>query len=192
LLLILATKLHKGTRRKIKISCCRALRVLRGKNRIAAGYYALDFKRQFGYYYLPGGNVIKKIDHIAVAVDNLEEGIKKYRDVLGLEFRGTEEVPGQQVMVAFFRVGDIDIELTAPTEKDSPVGKFLDKHGPGIHHLAFEVDDIAAQINEFQEKGVRMVNKESQSGADNAHIAFAHPDSFSGVLLELKEKCREK
>ena len=136
--------------------------------------------------------MIKKIDHIAVAVENLEEGIKKYRDVLGLEFRGTEEVPGQQVMVAFFRVGDINIELTAPTAADSPVGKFLDKHGPGIHHIAFEVDDIAAQINEFQEKGVRMVHKEAQTGADNAKIAFAHPKSFSGVLVELKEKCREK
>lgn len=155
-------------------------------------FCTLDFKRQFGYYYFPGGNVIKKIDHIAVAVDNIEEGIKKYRDVLGLEFRGTEVIHDQQVIVAFFRVGDIDIELTAPTAADSPVGKFLDKHGPGIHHLAFEVDDIAAQIHEFQEKGVRMVHKESQAGADNAQVAFAHPDSFSGVLMELKEKCREK
>ena len=148
--------------------------------------------RQFGYYYFPGGNVIKKIDHIAVAVDNMEEGIKKFRDVLGLEFHGTEVVPGQQVIVAFFRVGDINIELTAPTEKDSPVGKFLDKYGPGIHHLAFEVDNIAAQINEFQEKGVQMVHKEGQAGADNALIAFVHPKSFSGVMVELKEKCREK
>ena len=136
--------------------------------------------------------MIKKIDHIAIAVDNIDESIKKFRDVLGLEFHGTEVVPGQQVIVASFRVGDIDIELTAPTGTDSPVGKFLVKHGPGIHHLAFEVDDIAAQIHEFQEKGVRMVHKESQSGADNAQIAFVHPKSFSGVLLELKEKCREK
>lgn len=136
--------------------------------------------------------MIKKIDHIAIAVDNMEEGIKRYRDVLGLEFQGIEEVPGQQVIVAFFHVGDINIELTAPMGKDSPVGKFLDKHGPGIHHLAFEVDDIAAQIHEFQDKGVRMIHKEGQAGADNAHIAFAHPKSFSGVLVELKEKCREK
>jgi methylmalonyl-CoA/ethylmalonyl-CoA epimerase len=136
--------------------------------------------------------VIKKVDHIAIAVDNLEEGIKKYRDVLGLEFHGTELVPGQKVIVAFFQVGDINIELTAPTEKDSPVGKFLDKHGPGIHHLAFEVDDIASQINEFQDKGVQMIHKQGQAGADNAQIAFAHPKSFAGVLVELKEKCREK
>jgi methylmalonyl-CoA/ethylmalonyl-CoA epimerase len=162
--------------------------------RLTGNFYTLDFKRQFGYYYFPfpGGNVIKKIDHIAVAVDNMEEGIKKFRDVLGLEFRGTEVVPGQQVIVAFFRVGDINIELTAPTEKDSPMGKFLDKYGPGIHHLAFEVDDIAAQIHEFREKGVRMVHEEGQAGADNAQIAFVHPKSFSGVMVELKEKCREK
>jgi methylmalonyl-CoA/ethylmalonyl-CoA epimerase len=136
--------------------------------------------------------VIKKIDHIAIAVDDMDESIKKFRDVLGLEFHGTEVVPGQQVIVAFFRVGDIDIELTAPTGKDSSLGKFLDKYGPGIHHLAFEVDDIAAQIDEFKEKGVRMVHKEGQAGAENAQIAFAHPKSFSGVLVELKEKCRGK
>ena len=136
--------------------------------------------------------MIKKIDHIAIAVDNMDEGIKKFRDVLGLEFHGTEVVPGQKVIVAFFRIGDINIELTAPTQEDSPMGKFLSKNGPGIHHLAFEVDDMAAQINEFREKGVRMIHAEGQAGADNAKIAFAHPKSFSGVLVELKEKCREK
>jgi methylmalonyl-CoA/ethylmalonyl-CoA epimerase len=136
--------------------------------------------------------VIKKIDHIAIAVDNMDEEIKKFRDVLGLEFHGTEVVPGQQVVVAFFRIGDINIELTAPTEKDSPLGKFLGKNGPGIHHLAFEVDDMAAQIRQFREKGVRMIHSEGQPGADHAKIAFAHPKSFSGVLVELKEKCRER
>ena len=136
--------------------------------------------------------MIKKIDHIAIAVDNMEQEIKKFRDVLGLEFHGTEVVPGQQVVVAFFRIGDINIELTAPTEEDSPMGKFLSKHGPGIHHLAFEVDDMAAQIDEFREKGVQMIHNEGQDGAENAKIAFAHPRSFAGVLVELKEKCREK
>jgi methylmalonyl-CoA/ethylmalonyl-CoA epimerase len=136
--------------------------------------------------------LIKKIDHIAIAVENMDEEIKRFRDVLGLEFHGTEVVPGQQVVVAFFRIGDINIELTAPTQEDSPMGKFLSKNGPGIHHLAFEVDDMAAQINEFREKGVRMIHNEGQDGADNAKIAFAHPKSFSGVLVELKEKCREK
>jgi len=136
--------------------------------------------------------VIKKIDHIAIAVQNMEEGIKRYRDVLGLEFHGTEVVPGQKVIVAFFRAGDINIELTAPTEEDSPMAKSINKRGPGIHHIAFEVDDIEAQIKEFQEKGVQMVHEEGKAGADNAKIAFAHPDSFFGVLVELKEKCPPK
>lgn len=136
--------------------------------------------------------MIKKIDHIAIAVDNMEEGIKRYRDVLGLEFHGTEVVPGQKVIVAFFKLGEINIELTTPTETDSPMGKFLDKNGPGIHHIAFEVDNMASQIKNFQEKGVRMIHKEGQDGADNAKIAFAHPKSFSGVLVELKEKCGKK
>jgi len=136
--------------------------------------------------------MIKKIDHIAIAVENMEEEIKKYRDVLGLEFLGTEVVTGQKVQVAFFRIGDINIELTAPTEDDSPVGKFLTKHGPGIHHLAVEVDNLETQINDFQEKGIRMIHTEPQAGAHNASIAFAHPKSFSGVLMELKEIGRKK
>ena len=136
--------------------------------------------------------MIKKIDHIAIAVKDMEEGIKRYRDVLGLEFHGTEVVPGQKVIVAFFKAGDINIELTTPTEADSPMAKSINKRGPGIHHIAFEVDDIEAQIKEFQEKGIRMVHKEGKAGADNAKIAFAHPDSFSGVLVELKEKCPVK
>lgn len=136
--------------------------------------------------------MIKKIDHIAIAVENMDEEIQKYRDVLGLEFLGTEVVPTQKVKVAFFRVGDVNIELTAPTEEDSPVGKFLAKHGPGIHHLAVEVDNLASQINDFQEKGIRMIHTEPQPGAHDALIAFAHPKSFSGVLVELKETCGEK
>ena len=136
--------------------------------------------------------MIKKIDHIAIAVENMDEEIRKYRDVLGLEFLGTEVVPTQKVKVAFFRVGDVNIELTAPTEEDSPVGKFLAKHGPGIHHLAVEVDNLATQINDFQAKGIRMIHTEPQPGAHDALIAFAHPKSFSGVLVELKETCGEK
>ncbi len=132
--------------------------------------------------------MIKKIDHIAIAVSDLDAEIKKYRDVLGLEFHGTEVVEEQNVKVAFFTVGDVHIELTAPTQKDSPVGKFLDKKGSGIHHIAYEVDDLEAQIRDFREKEVRMINKEPHIGAGNAKIAFAHPKSFSGVLIELKEK----
>jgi len=132
--------------------------------------------------------MIKKIDHIAIAVNDLDAEIKKYKDVLGLEFHGTEVVDDQMVKVAFFTVGDVHIELTAPTKEDSPVRKFLDKKGSGIHHIAYEVDDIEAQIKDFQEKEIHMINKEPRIGAGNAKIAFAHPKSFSGVLIELTEK----
>lgn len=136
--------------------------------------------------------MIKKIDHIAIAVKDMEEGIKRYRDVLGLEFHGTEVVPGQKVIVAFFRAGGLNIELTTPTEEDSPMAKSIHKRGPGIHHIAFEVDDIEAQIRDFREKGIRMIDDRGRDGADNAKIAFAHPDSFAGVLVELKEKLPRK
>ncbi len=132
--------------------------------------------------------MIKKIDHIAIAVSDLDEEIKRYRDVLGMEFHGTEAVEEQKVKVAFFKVGDVHIELTAPTEEDSPVGKFLAKKGSGIHHIAYETDNLETQIGEFKEKGVRMIDNEPRLGAGGAKIAFAHPKSFSGVLVELKEK----
>ncbi len=132
--------------------------------------------------------MIKKIDHISIAVENLEEEIIKFRDLLGLEFHGSEEVPEQKVKVSFFRVGDVNIELTAPTQEDSPIAKFISKRGPGIHHMAFEVDDIDAQIKEFKAKGLRMIDEQPKIGAENAKIAFVHPKSLSGVLVELKEK----
>ncbi|MCK4761156.1 MAG: methylmalonyl-CoA epimerase [Candidatus Aminicenantes bacterium] len=131
--------------------------------------------------------MIKKIDHIAVAVDNLDEAIAMYRDVLGLEFHGVEEVAGQKVKVAFFKVGEMHIELTAPTSEDSPAAKFIAKRGAGIHHIAFEVDDISAQAADFESKGVRMIDREPKIGAGGAKIVFAHPKSFAGVLFELKE-----
>jgi methylmalonyl-CoA/ethylmalonyl-CoA epimerase len=132
--------------------------------------------------------MIKKIDHIAIAVTDLDEEIKRYRDVLGLEFHGAEVVADQKVKVAFFSVGDVHIELTAPTEEDSPVGKFIAKRGAGIHHIAYEVDDLGAQIKAFQEKDIKMIDSEPRTGAGNCKIAFAHPKSFSGVLVELKQK----
>jgi methylmalonyl-CoA/ethylmalonyl-CoA epimerase len=131
--------------------------------------------------------MLKKIDHIAIAVENLDEEIKRFRDVMGLEFIGTEVVDEQKVHVAFFKIGDVHIELTAPTADDSPISKFLAKRGPGIHHIAIETDDLKEQIKDFQDKEVRMLDKEPRNGAHNSLIAFAHPKSFSGVLVELKE-----
>jgi methylmalonyl-CoA epimerase len=132
--------------------------------------------------------MINKIDHIAIAVRNLDEEIARYRDVLGLEFLGTEKVPEQKVTVAFFKVGDVFIELLEPMSADSPISAFIEKKGGGLHHLALEVDDIRAGIRALQEKNVQMLDKEPRQGAHHAQIAFAHPKSFSGVLYELKQK----
>jgi methylmalonyl-CoA/ethylmalonyl-CoA epimerase len=132
--------------------------------------------------------MIRKIDHIAIAVKNLAEEIARYRDVLGLEFMGTEVVPEQKVTVAFFKVGDVLIELLEPLAADSPVAAFIEKKGGGLHHLALEVDDIRADIRRLREKNVQMLDSEPRQGAHRAQIAFAHPKSFSGVLYELKQK----
>jgi methylmalonyl-CoA/ethylmalonyl-CoA epimerase len=132
--------------------------------------------------------MIKKIDHIAIAVKNLEEEIARYRDVLGLEFLGTEVVPEQKVTVAFFKVGEVFIELLEPLTADSPVSAFIEKKGGGLHHIALEVDDIQAAIRRLQEKNVQMLDREPRGGAHHARIAFAHPKSFSGVLFELKQR----
>lgn len=132
--------------------------------------------------------MIKKIDHISIAVNDLDEEITRYRDVLGLTFLGTQVVEDQEVKVAFFSVGDVHIELMAPTKTDSPVGKFISKRGPGIHHIAYQVDDLGAQIKDFQEKNIRMIDTEPRTGAGNSLIAFAHPKNFSGVLVELTQE----
>lgn len=132
--------------------------------------------------------MLKKIDHISIAVRDLEEEIKRYRDILGLEFIGTETVEDQKVRVAFFKIGDVNIELTAPTADDSPVAKFLSKRGSGIHHIALETDNLKVQLEELEKNGVRLIDKEPRKGAHDSLIAFAHPKSFSGVLMELTEK----
>lgn len=132
--------------------------------------------------------MIKKIDHIAIAVKNLDEEIARYRDVLGLEFRGSEVVPEQKVRVAFFRVGGVAIELLEPLSADSPISAFIEKKGGGLHHLSLEVDDVQAEIDRLQAGQVQMLDRQPRAGAHGARIAFAHPKSFSGVLIELSQK----
>lgn len=132
--------------------------------------------------------MIKKVDHIAIAVRNLQEEIARYRDVLGLTFLGTEVVPEQKVTVAFFQAGDVRIELLEPLAADSPISAFIEKKGGGLHHVSFEVDDVRAQIDVLQARGVQMLDREPRQGAHGARIAFAHPKSFSGVLYELQQK----
>ena len=132
--------------------------------------------------------MIKKIDHIAIAVKNLAEEIIRYRDVLGLEYLGSEVVAEQKVTVAFFKINDVFIELLEPTGPDSPISAFIEKKGGGLHHLALEVDDINSAIKRLQEKNVQLLDKVPRSGAHHAQIAFTHPKSFSGVLFELKQQ----
>lgn len=124
------------------------------------------------------------IEHIGIAVNNLEESIKYYEEVLGLECYAVEEVTEQKVKTAFFMVGQTKIELLEATAEDSPVAKFVAKKGPGIHHLAFAMDDVATALNDAEAKGVRLIDKEPRGGAEGLKIGFLHPKSTGGVLTE--------
>lgn len=132
--------------------------------------------------------MIKKVDHIGIAVSNLEEALKLYTDVLGLNLADTEIVEEQKVKVAFLPIGDTEIELLEPTDPDSPIAKFIEKRGQGIQHIAFRVDDIEKAIKEMKDKGMRMIDEKPRYGAGGANIAFIHPKSTQGVLIELSER----
>lgn len=129
--------------------------------------------------------MLSKINHIGVAVTSLDEAVPFYRDNLGMAFTGTEEVAEQKVRVAFFQIGETKIELLEPTAEDSPIAKFLEKNGNGIHHIAYEVDDIEAAIAKLLADGARMIDSSPRTGAHGARIAFVHPKSSGGVLTEL-------
>ena len=129
--------------------------------------------------------MINKIDHIGIAVASLENQIPFYRDVLGLEFLGTEEVADQKVKTAMFKVGNVKIELLEPTDPSSPIAAFLEKKKDGIHHIAYESDNIEEQIDDLQAKEIRMIDKEPRGGAHNTKIAFIHPKSSGRVLTEI-------
>ncbi|WP_429886166.1 methylmalonyl-CoA epimerase [Geoalkalibacter halelectricus] len=127
----------------------------------------------------------KKISHVGIAVKSLDAALPLYRDVLGMEFEGTEEVAEQKVRVAFFISGESRIELLEATSEDSPVAKFIEKNGEGVHHLAYEVDDLSEAIAALQEQGVRLIDTEPRRGAHGTAIAFLHPKATGGVLTEL-------
>jgi len=126
-----------------------------------------------------------KINHIGIAVTSLNDTIPFYRDNLGMEFKGIEEVPEQKVRVAMLQVGESKIELLEPTSADSPVAKFIEKNGAGIHHIAYEVADIDVAIAKLTADGVRMIDAQPRSGAHGTRIAFVHPKGSNGVLTEL-------
>jgi methylmalonyl-CoA/ethylmalonyl-CoA epimerase len=132
------------------------------------------------------------IEHIGIAVKNLEASIKYYEEIFGLKCYAIEEVKDQKVRTAFFEVGQTKIELLESTEPDSPIGKFIDKRGEGVHHLAFAVNDIEAGLKEIENKGIELIDKHPRKGAEDLNIAFLHPKSTYGVLTELCEKRKTK
>lgn len=126
-----------------------------------------------------------KIDHIGIATKSIEEGLAIWQDALGLKPDHTEEVAEQGVKVCMLPVGDTQVELLEPLSPDSAVGKFLAKRGPGIHHIAVQVADIRASLAELKQRGARLIDESPRVGAGGCLIAFVHPSSTNGVLLEL-------
>jgi methylmalonyl-CoA/ethylmalonyl-CoA epimerase len=131
--------------------------------------------------------MLKKMDHVAIAVNSLEEAAKFYQNVMGLTLSGIEVVTAQKTKVGFLKIGDVNIELVQPAEPDSPLVKFLESKGQGIHHICFEVDDVEAEVKKYLEKGATMVDQKPRPGAHNTKVAFVHPKSSGGVLIELNE-----
>jgi len=128
------------------------------------------------------------IEHIGIAVNSIEEAKKYYEDVLGLECYAIEEVKDQKVKTAFFMIGQTKLELLEPTSEDSAVAKFLAKKGQGIHHIAFATDDVNKSLQEAENKGVKLIDKQKRKGAEGLNIGFMHPKFTMGVLTEFCEK----
>ena len=127
---------------------------------------------------------IERIEHIGIAVSNLEEAIAFYEKVLNLTCYAVEEVVDQKVRTAFFKVGETKIELLESTDPEGPIGKFIEKKGEGIHHIAFAVDNIEESLSETAEKGVRLIDQTPRNGAEGLRIGFLHPKNTMGVLTE--------
>ena len=130
----------------------------------------------------------KVVDHIGIAVHSIDEALSFWQNTLGIECTGVEEVAEQRVKTAFLPLGDTEIELLEATSEDSPVAKFIEKKGEGIHHLALRVDDLEAALAELKEKGIRLIDETPRYGAGGARIAFVHPKATGGILLELSER----
>ena len=131
---------------------------------------------------------VLKIDHLGIAVRSIDEAKKLYQDTLGLRFEGAETVPEQKVTTAFFPVGESEVELLESTASDGPIARYLEKKGEGIQHVAFRVENLEAALQELKEKGIRLIDEKPRIGAGGARIAFLHPKSTNGVLVELCER----
>lgn len=133
--------------------------------------------------------MIKKIEHLGIAVANIEESLRVFETLLGTKCYKIEEVESEGVKTAFLQVGESKIELLEATNPDSPIAKYLEKRGQGIHHIAFEVDNIQTEIERLLNEGFVLIHESPKNGADNKLIAFLHPKSTEGILIEL---CQEK
>jgi methylmalonyl-CoA epimerase len=130
----------------------------------------------------------KKIEHIGIAVKNLEDSLTFYTQMLGMKWLGTETVESEQVRVAFLAIGESHIELLEPTSDESPIAKFIEKKGEGIHHIALSVDNQQDRLRALKDAGVKLINETPKCGAHNNMVAFVHPKATKGVLLELCER----
>lgn len=128
--------------------------------------------------------MIQKIDHLGIVVRSIDEAIDYYEKALGLSCKGREEVPVQKVRTAFFLVGEVRLELIEPTSADSPVAKYLEKHGEGLHHVGFATDDIIRQLQQAKQAGCNLIDETPVKGAGGKLVAFLHPKSTHGVLTE--------
>ncbi len=129
--------------------------------------------------------MVRSINHIGIAVRSIDEMRAFYEDVLGARYEGEETVPDQGVRVGFFLVGDVRLELLEPIDDESPVARFIERRGPGLHHIACAVDDLDARIAQLKTRGVRLIDEDARSGAHHMRIAFLHPKASGGVLTEL-------
>ncbi len=129
--------------------------------------------------------IIKSINHVAVVVDDMERALSFWRDALGMSLHELRDVPAEKSQIAFLPLENSELELVVPTTGDSGIAKYLSKRGPGMHHICLEVDDIEAMLAQLKSKGVRLINDEPRAGADGKRYAFIHPESASGVLVEL-------
>ena len=131
------------------------------------------------------------LDHIGIAVSDLSQALAFYRDALGLEVEPPEEVASQRVRAHFVPVGEATLELLEPTAPDSPIAKFVEKRGPGVHHITLRVDDIREALARLKARGIRLIDESPRAGAEGALIAFVHPVSTHGVLVELKQRLKD-
>lgn len=131
--------------------------------------------------------MVKRIDHIAIAVHDIDEVARFYTGILKLDLSGVEVVTEQKAKVGFLKIGESNIELVQPASDDSPLVKFLETRGPGIHHICLEVEDIEKEVEELKKQGARMIDETPRPGAHNTRVAFIHPKSSGGVLIELNQ-----